>query len=1011
MAIISKEAGPEWAYCAGLSDKKFTKVEFDYLYVNVERQGDEPANIIDSLQALSSETGMYVPSSVLRFSFDKLKGLIGPDSDGFDLFFQAFDGADEVPIPDGQSFRRLLVAIGLLGLPQPVAVDDHPPVLRFLARLKDFPDTVTITIDDQPAVPKRKRNKLPAHLLESPEESPEEGPTRPKRTPVQEDIRAGPSKSSSLAVPVHTDVLDEPDDSSFLLHEEPEQELTLEERVEQDLDYGFSGRDGVHDENIHNLYADIAGISRDMRDPENPRHEYKPPYSNVSLPPHQTYPTGWMLSDRSRILHYLADKPGTGKTFAACEAMIRIMMILSNGIAIEDELANLSSLRDRPIHMHDEENARWGRNTQCRANTLSKWGFTCQCDEKSPLYEVTKGGYFAAGFMLVMVPLDLVGQWFTEISRFIRSSTRLPHNQKPIEIINIRGLQGSPGENLKDFFYGQREHHGLGTICIVPTTTTVSRSLKEFGQNPRALKQQCSIVVLDEIQKIKTVGHESVGLVRSLIDLAQYPVHVLALSGSAMTTGPNDFNVVQSIALHKVGFEGWHGEEEYKEYEERLLTARSNLDEYAKQVDKAGIVGRGRRGGLPEEEREESHGLMKAYDQRCREYAIVVPLLQRKALDNYLGYRIPKLQPEAEIAQIIRCDSSMNNVQKMVANDYKQYLRYRYQHRVRVWSRKPQSTRGPKPKLREVLFNLDARQAPIPQDAPVTTSSITEASLIGFAPGLAKSILKRTVGSQQFRSSEANAIFSGTTTTTQRQAVRNSPFWSRAEAAFQKVDEETGEVVLHPKIRTICRIIDEMLADKEEHANGPQKRFGVLPKKAVICVPHAWHGFILIAYLFQRYPNRNFTYVGAGNKLEERETLIAPFRRRTDVKDPSDGTSNDPIALIGTYRIIGTGHNLTRCNYAIATAPLGSMGDQVQFFARINRKGQYATTHTYVLVDQGNPVDVCTYHRLQRRTALTVPEDEMGQPGLKFLLEDIDVEENQEIDPSFESGAEASGSE
>lgn len=1006
MAIVSKEAGPEWEYYAGLVGKNSTKVEFDYLYVNIQRQGDEQANIIDSLQALSSERGIYVPSSVLRFSFDKLKGLIGPESDRFDLFFQAFEGAEsEVAIPDSRSFRRLLVAIGNLGLPvpQPATVDDHPPVLRFIARLTDSPGPVMIAIDTPPPFRPREVGKR----TKPPHRTPEETPTRRSSIPVRKDVRAGPSKSSPLAIPGHPSVRDEPADSSFLPRQEPEKELTFEERVEEhDLDYGFSDRNGVHDVNVHNLYADIAGISRHMRDPENPRHEYKPPYSSVSLPPHQTYPTGWMLSDSERIFHYLADKPGTGKTFAACEAMIRIMMIISNGIAIENELANLSTLRERPNHIHDEAYPPWPKNTECRANTLSKYGFLCQCDKKSPLYEMAFT--FAAGFMLVMVPVHLTGQWFTEINRFIRSSTRLPHNQKPIEVVNIRGLKGSPGENLKDFFYGGREHHGLGTICIVPTTTTVSSSLKAIRREPQQMRQQCSIVVLDEIQSIKSVEHESVELVQQLIYRAEHPVHVLALSGSAMTTGPSNFNVVESIALNKVSFEGWYGEEEYKDYKDKLLTARQNLDEYAKQINKSGIVGRGQRSGLPDEEKAEAHNLMKAYDQRCREYAMVVPLLQRKALDNYLGYRIPQLQPESEMAQIIRCDSSMDNVQKQVANSYKQYLRHRYQHRVRVWSRKPQSTRGPRPKMREVLFDLDAKQAVVPK-APVTVASIGDASLIGFAPGLAKSVLKRSNDSQQFRAAEANEIFRGTTTTTQRIAVRNSPFWDRAEDAFQKMDEETGQEVLQPKIRAICRIIDEMLADREQHGDGPNQMFGLFQKKAVICVPHAWQGYILIAYLFRRYPNRNFTFVGAGNTPEERERLIAPFKRSTEVRDPAaDGRNDDPIALIGTYNIIGTGLNLTRCNYAIATSPLGSMGDQVQFFARINRKGQYATTHTYVLVDQGNPVDVCTYHRLQKRTALTVPEDEMGQPGLEFLLDDIDEEDDQDIDPSFESGAENS---
>lgn len=182
------------------------------------------------------------------------------------------------------------------------------------------------------------------------------------------------------------------------------------------------------------------------------------------------------------------------------------------------------------------------------------------------------------------------------------------------------------------------------------------------------------------------------------------------------------------------------------------------------------------------------------------------------------------------MAKIIRCDWIMDNVQKQVANSYKQYLRHRYQHRVRVWSRKSPSTRGPRPKMREVLFELDAKQAVVPK-APVTVASIGDASLIGFAPALAKSVLKRASDSEQSRAPEANEVFRGTTTNTQRIAVRNSPFWDRAEEAFKKVDEETGHEVLQPKIKTICRIIDEMLVDREQHADGSKKKFGVFPRE------------------------------------------------------------------------------------------------------------------------------------------------------------------------------------
>lgn len=855
----------------------------------------------------------------------------------------------------------------------------------------------------------------------------------PQDTPAVPEVGAEDADNSLLRTPDQMDVDIEDADNSFLARPEPiitpdqtvtpshdqmdvdvgpgedaappspepEEELTFEKRVmDYGLDYGLGDRNGVHDERIHDLYADIAGISRHMRDPENPNHKYKPPYSNIGLDPHQSYPTAWLMDDSSRVLHYLADEPGLGKTFAACEAMVRITMILSNGIAIENERKQLPSLRERPLHVHEEASPYWPCNTVCRADTVSKWGFVCQCQKESPLYDDAYCGNFSEGFMLVMVPLHITGQWAQEIARFIRSSARLPHNNQPIEVINIHGLKGLSGENLKKFVWEERDHQGLGTICIVPTTSTVTSSLDSLRDaKAPEMPMQPSLICWDEIQRIKSVDHEAVLFVQELIDAAAHPVHVLALSGSAMSTGPSDFDVVESIALNERSFRGWYGDEVYDGYKGQLLEAKANLGEYAKQVIKSDIVGRGKKDAIPDGEKAEARELMTSYDQRCRKYALVVPLLQRKQWDNYLGYRIPKSLPETE-HHIIRFNSSMNDVQKQVANNYKEYLRSRYRHRVNAWKRKAESTRGPRPKMREVLFELDS-QAPIP-NALNSRTSIIEASLIGFAPGLADAVLNRSTedGSKEFRSAEVNDIFAKTTTGTQRNAVMKSPFWSEAKSAFQVVDEKTGQAHLHPKIETICKIIDEMLADKTPHADG-KKNFGVFPKKAVIFVPHAWHGYILIAYLFTHYKNRNFTFVGSGSKPEEREALLAPFKRRTHVRDPADARSDDPIAVIGTYDILGTGLNLIRANYAIATSPLGSLADQKQAFARINRRGQYCKTHTYVLVDNGNPVDVTTFQRMQLRTALTVPQDEMGQ-GLDFLLENIDEVENEEDDEDAE---------
>lgn len=1105
LELLNRESGPEWEYCLRLAKQsRAENIQFDNLYVNVIRDSDEKFEVIEILQALCTEGGTGMSTSLIRFDFNRLRELIGPNSDNYDFVFEAYDKAGILSIPDARSYRRLLLAIDRLGFPIPEEVHqeafrERPLVLRFFAFPKGSPPRPSPRrrrqfarqveepspdrgrqperreqeqsqsrhrqfVDRQPGLsPDRSRQSTPSpqeHRASPPADPsldddpfrrhstpalPEVGnrgadnPISPQDTPGVSDNGAentGNSflPSSNQGTPadnpisprgppsVPDDGAEHEGDSSPQLSPEPmdidvppphkdpeeqaEEELTLEQRQEHGLDYGFSNDTGIHDESIHNLYADIAGISRNRRDPSNESHKYKPPYSNISLPPHQSYPTAWLLKDSARIVHYLGDKPGLGKTFAACEALVRLTLIMSNKVAIDNEREQLLSLRDRPLHIHEKEHPRWGKNTECRANTLSKWGFTCFCAESSPLHEIMEvDGNFSTGYILVLVPINVCKQWFTQIKRFIRASTRLPHNQKPFEVINIHDDPDGPGDALKRFIFGEREHHGLGTIVVVPTTSTVKAALDELDEKEGEIPSQPSLIILDEVHRIRGTNHLSIKFTQALIDKATYPVHVLALSGSPMENAPSDFNVVESIALKEHAFAGWYGDDVYGDYRTRLQSARANLNEHAKLVTRSGIVGRGRKHKVPDEEKDWSRAIMKSYDSRCREYATEIPLLQRKELSYYLGFRIPRSQPEHEGAEIVRCDSTMNDLQKRVANNYKSYLRLRYQHRVRVWSRKPESTRGPRPKMAEVLFELDANQAPLPRSS-VSHTSITETSLINFAPGLASQVLNRLAKSDQFRSNEANRIFCGTTTTTQRLAVQKSQFWTEAESAFQKLDE-TGQKVLHPKIEAICKIIDEMLADQTPHADG-KKSLGTFRKKAVICVPHAWQGYILITYLFYRYPRHNFTFIGAGNSQQERDSLLAPFQRSTDFKHPEDARGDDPIALISTYNLMGLGLNLTRCNYAICTSPLSNMSQELQMFARINRQGQHAKTHTYVLLDNGNPVDVVTFHRMQKRTALTVPEDEMGWSGLDFLMQDIAEAEDEEVDPAFESGAEDS---
>lgn len=399
------------------------------------------------------------------------------------------------------------------------------------------------------------------------------------------------------------------------------------------------------------------------------------------------------------------------------------------------------------------------------------------------------------------------------------------------------------------------------------------------------------------------------------------------------------------------------------------------------------IVGQGMRGNIRDEDKTDANEILKRHDQALREYAAQIPLLQRKERSIYLGYFIPGTK-KAEIQTVI-FDSGMNDAQKLVANDYKEFLRVSHRKEVQTWSRKPESTRGPRPKIKSRLFSLDAGS---------THSSRIEVSLVGFAPGLAQHILERTKEPQlKFRSAEANKIFGKTTTATQRQAVRTSRYWGLAQTAFYKVDPKTGEKALHPKVDFIVRTIEKMLKDEEPHVKD-NVLLGVFPKMMIIVVPHPFQGLLLAAYLFNRFRDHIVTFVGSGNETNKnRPALLAPFQRSTTRKHPEDGRSGDPIALISTYDIIGVGLNLTRCNYLIATSPLGSKANQDQQFGRIDRQGQYATVHGWVLADHGNPVDVTTFYRMKKRTALTVSPDEIGS-GLNFLLDDIDQEDVREPD-------------
>lgn len=68
-------------------------------------------------------------------------------------------------------------------------------------------------------------------------------------------------------------------ETSFLVrNNDLEEKLALEDRVKQVLDFKLShDHDDLHNLQWYDLYADIAGISRDKCDSSNQRHEYRPP--------------------------------------------------------------------------------------------------------------------------------------------------------------------------------------------------------------------------------------------------------------------------------------------------------------------------------------------------------------------------------------------------------------------------------------------------------------------------------------------------------------------------------------------------------------------------------------------------------------------------------------------------------------------------------------------------------------------------------------------------------------
>lgn len=988
-------AGPEWEYCRSLA-KSVVKARLDQLYISVYSQDEVGPRAFDVLETVKKGPEAAAQSPVLQYDFIKLKTqLMGPgELAPYDLWFEAYSGAGSVEIPDAQSFRRLLLAITYLGgIPVPYAGDDpsmtYPPLLRFLAKPTGSPEDRPLSERDISPGPADDPNlpSLPSDILPRPRQSSPPRRFRQRLPQPQPPHREHSQQDSQLRTPQRDSPPQEAPNTVLPELEVPLEEPGFEDRAEQNISEGLNRRRGGHDERFHNLYAQIAGINTNRRDVREPEHAYKPPYSRIRLDPHQTYPTGWVLGDSKRILHYLADMPGLGKTYEAVELMVRVTMILSNAIAIENERKNLSSSEDPPLHIHKEEHPLFKINKMCAADTLAKYGFICQCIKNSPLQNVNLDS-FAPGYMLVIVPNGIVQQWTDEIKQFLSTTARLPHNNKPINVFNKQD-QDQKRTKIKEFFLPKTQNDtGLGNIFVVANTNCLTDTTKAFGyRNVPQLYHQPSIIVWDEMHESKSLDVNPMMVIKGLISLALKPVHVVAMSGTPISNGPEDFNLAEDLAIHKkMGV--WYGEDTLAQYIEDLELQKKAFIDLAQEVrndENLNLAKDGRQ--LTENDKREAHNLLRRYDQACHRYTDVLPLLQRGSTSDYLGYPLPAYSTAYNRKpQIHRFNTPMGNVQMQVANNYKEYLRLRWQRIVRSWRREPENTRGPKPKFADNLFILDASGGAVQNTFHIDTS------LIGFAPGMATEVLKRrdSPNTKKFRSDEVQDIFSSAVTP-QRDAVRSSEYWDMVPGAFF---QRPGSRELQPKIDRICKIIDQMLQDKDRHKSLP-RRAGSLKKKAVICVPHAWQGFILITFLFKKYSKHNFTFVGAGMSAVLRSKLMAPFSRKTDKVYIEDSQEDDPIALISTISFIGSGLNLIRCNYCIATSPLRSRAEESQLFARINRNGQTCNTHNYLLLDDGNPVDVVTYHRMQTRTALTVPLDDRKE-GYNFIVDVNDGADEQE---------------
>lgn len=989
-------AGPEWVYCRRLA-YDIVKADINSVFVSVFLEDTEEwrtPSINDIRRSLSHRAEQKAD----------LDTCLELEPGRYRIRYEAYLGAgSSVAIPDTNSLLKLLQSIQCLGgLPVPCTGFDasitYPPLVRLLASPIQARE--------------RRRSRSPAAGPGHPggrrgsgDEGQNQG-TRDRRR--LQDAGRGVRGETSGTGPARggsgdgrrtgrsrrpDDGADAPRDGSAPSQQPATLPLprlrqdnvdlrqdNFEQRVKMRLSEGLNRRLGHHKQEYHDLYAKIAGISRDRIDARNPEHGYRPPYSAATLYPHQTYPTGWVLGTPDKMVHYLADRPGMGKTFEALELVIRMTLILSNGKAIEQERAQLSTSKHQPDHMHDVTHQWTGIRKSCAARTLERYGFECQCDPNSTLRKLQVEKWFAKGYMLVLTPSGVAATWEREARKFLGSELpRLPHSGRPIQII---GVSAQPGmqDLVKGYILGNQDDVGLGTIIISSHEKAMAKVRTAFhhrdpNQPPPnvQLHHQPSIIVWDEVHLTRSLGTNPSVIVNGLMRVAPDPVHLLVLSGTPLTSGPADFQVVENIAKNPRTADHV-GVRRYRKYTEGLASSRQTLDQRAAAVRTSLDISKARRGQpLIRHAQANASRLLDEYDTALWEYTEILPLLQRSGRSDYFGTPVPVFA--ADPPTVERFDVPMNGPQKAVAGKYKALLQA-------MWRRALESSSNlerDSPEVRDNIIRIGAARS------VATQSQFIDASLAGLVPGLAPNILRRNPETQRdkFRSQEVKRVFANPNTA-QRMAVMGSEYWLGTRTMFNIRNQPA---TLHPKVARICGIIDEMLGDETKH-DLLGRREAHLPKKAVICAPNPWEAFILTVFLFWKYPDKEFTFVGSGMGTDVKDRLLGPFMRDPRTRVPADDDPSDPIALVSTIRHIGTSLNLIRCSYCITTSPLRSGVDESQLFARINRMGQVHETHSYVLCDDGNPTDVMAIHSRAGRALPEIPEAEKGS-GYRFLFDDL----------------------